>query len=252
MAKTPEEKAADKAAKDAAEAAIFGGAEPTHTADEIGVVQRNPAAAPDAPVVTAPAPTTHSMPSEKEDTMTLSRSQFEAIMGRMTELEGAVLSNSRGGEGDDIFNPLTAAVTEHTLKVAYHDDALVVGFKEKVKQDGRRVFTWLKKDPESQEVRTYVTLLLKDEGSEEIREETVDYVRFLEDAAVVDAKIIERKDIGKVIEQGLVNQMTWNGRALVPTSTRVMTGAKEQHWIFTVNVNGKQVQLPENVVNIKG
>jgi hypothetical protein len=248
MAKSQEQKKKEAEEKALADAAIFGGAEPTRTADEMGVVQPNPAA-PEAPVV--PSNTPKSMAVPKEDTVNISRSQFEAIMGRLNDLESVALNSERATSGDDIFNPLAEVKSDHIVKVAFHGDEMVVGYKEKVRVDGRKTFTWLAKEPTTGEVRTFVTLLLRNMETKEVREETVDYVAFLEAAVTLDAAIKERKDIGKLVEQGLVNQMTWNGRTLVPTNTKIMTGAKEQKFLFTVELNGERIQLPENVVNIK-
>lgn len=235
-----------------ADQAIFGAPEPTHTADVMGVVQRNQEAEPDAPVVIKPAP----KQVQPEGTINIKVEQFNKIMERLGDLEKVAISNNRSK--DNIFNPLMEAVTEHMVDVTFHGDDIVVGYKEKVRPNGMRTFTWLAKDPESGEARTYVTLLLRsttekdEDGQYKITEETVDYVAFIEQAVTVKAKIIERKDIGQVIEQGLVNQTMWNGRTLVETSTQVMTGAKEQRWIFTVEMpNGEVIKMPENVINIK-
>lgn len=245
-----EKEAAAKAAAIEAENKIFGDTVPTHTADEVGVVQPNPAAPADAPVVKAPeAVPPKGIAPQKEDTVTISRTQFESFMNRLSDLEGVAMNNSK--EAEDIFNPLAEVKTDHVVAVAYHGDDIVVGYKEKKRPDGKLTYTWLAKEPSTGEIRTYVTLLLRDSVTKEIKEETIDYVAFLEAAVTVPATIKERKDIGKLVEQGLVNQMTWNGKTLVPTSTKVMTGAKEQKFIFKVLLNGELIDLPENVVNIK-
>lgn len=248
---TKEEKAKLKAEEAAlAEQQVFGaGDEPVRTADEVGVVQDTAGAGDKAPVVKEPTSTSKSTGANKPETVTISREQFESFMNRLSDLEGAAMSSSQAA--DDIFNPLAEVKSDHVVKVAFHGDLLVVGYKEKVRPDGKKVYTWLKKDEASGEIRTYVTLLLLNLDTDELTEETVDYIGFIEQAVTLDAVIKERKDIGKLVEHGLVTQMTWNGRALVPTSQKIMTGAKEQKFIFKVLLKGKLIEMPENVVNIK-
>ncbi len=241
--------AAETAAKTEAEAAIFGGGDTPETkTDAMGVVQ------PNAPTPEAPKP---SVPKgigvQQEDTVTISREQLEAIMGRLGDLESLAITSQRNTDATNIFNPLAEVKEDRVLNVVFYgeQEEMVVGYKEKVRIDGRKTHTWLEKNPQTGEVRTMVTLLLLDLKTDEVREETVDFVSFMEAAIPLPATIKERKDIGEIKEHGLVAQMTWNGKTLVPTDQKVMTGAKEQHFLFTVEFRGKRIQLPETVVNIK-
>jgi hypothetical protein len=239
--------AAELEAKAAAEGAIFGGADtPAPSADPMGVVQP---AAPEAPQ----APTHKGIGVPQEDTVTISRVQLEAIMGRLSDLESVAITSERNSDASNIFNPLAEVKEDRILNVVFYGDKdeMLVGYKEKVRIDGRKTYTWLEKNPQTGEVRTMATLLLLDLKTDEVREETVDFVMFHEAAIPLPATIKDRKDIGEIKEHGLVAQMTWNGKALVPTDQKVMTGCKEQHFLFTVDFRGKRIQLPENVVNIK-
>lgn len=241
--------AAEKAAKETAESAIFGGGEaPATTTDPMGVVQPN-VVTPEAPQASTPK----SIGVPQEDSVTISRTQLEAIMGRLSDLESVAITSERNADKTNIFNPLAEVKEDRVLNVVFYgeNDEMVVGYKEKVRVDGRKTYTWLEKNPQTGEVRTMVTLLLLDLKTDEVREETVDFVAFMEAAIPLPATIKERKDIGEIKEHGLVAQMTWNGKTLVPTDQKVMTGAKEQHFIFTVDFRGKRIQLPETVVNIK-
>jgi len=212
--------------------------------DEVGVVK--PVSTPQVPTSTS-----LSMGKPKEDTITIGVDQFKELMTRLGDLENRALSSST--ETKDIFNPLAEVKSDHVVRVAFHGDLLVVGYKEKQRPDGKKTFTWLAKDQESGEIRTFVTLLLRDTKTGEITEETTDYVRFIEQAVTLEGTIKKRTDVGKLLEQGLVNQMSWNGRTLVPTSERVMTGAKEQKFIFEIAIPGisEPIEMPENVINIK-
>ena len=246
--------AAETAAKTDAEAAIFGGATaPATTTDPLGVVQPN---VPSEPVVSTPAVPSGNAKSigvPQEDSVTISRTQLEAIMGRLSDLETVAITSDRNSDKANIFNPLAEVKADHVLNVVFYgeNEEMVVGYKEKVRVDGRKTFTWLEKNAMTGEIRTMVTLLLLDLKTDAVREETVDFVMFMEAAVAMPATIKERKDIGEIKEHGLVAQMTWNGKTLVPTDTKVMTGAKEQHFLFTVEYAGKRIQLPETVVNIK-
>lgn len=240
--------AADKAAKKEAEAAIFGGATtPTPSADPMGVV-------PPVPPAEAPAAPAHKgIGVPQEDGLFISRAQWEQVMERMADLESIAISTQRSEDKTNIFNPLAEVKEDRILNVVFYgeNEEMVVGYKEKVRIDGRKTHTWLEKNPATGEVRTMATLLLLDLKTDMIREETVDFVMFHEAAIPLPATIKDRKDIGKIQEHGLVAQMTWNGKSLVPTDQKIMTGCQEQHFIFTVEFRGKMIQLPENVVNIK-
>lgn len=246
--------AAEKAAQADAESKIFGGATaPEVKTDPVGVVTPN--VSEESPVVSTPAapaaPKSIGVP--QEEGVYISRAQFEQMMGRMADLETIAINSQRGEDKNNIFNPLAEVKADHVLNVVFYGDKdeMVVGYKEKVRVDGRKTFTWLEKNQQTGEVRTMVTLLLLDLKTDTIREETVDFVMFMEAAVAMPATIKERKDIGEIKEHGLVTQMTWNGKMLVPTDQKVMTGAKEQHFLFTVEFQGKRIQLPETVVNIK-
>jgi hypothetical protein len=228
-----------------AEAKIFGAAEEgTEKADIVGVVNAEKSTA-------TPAPKAETKKRGSDgDSITLSREQFEQLMGRLGDLETVAMQSQRSGQ-EDIFNPLAVVTKDRTANVAFHGNELVVGYEEKKKPDGKVTYTWLQKDEKSGEIRTFVTLLLKDLDTEKTRKETVDYVHFLEAATPVKATIKSSRDIGGVVEQGMVNRMVWNGKTMVATNERVMTGARIQKFILTCLVNNKLVELPENVVNIK-
>lgn len=234
--------------KAAAESAIFGNGEtPNTTSDPVGVVQPN--------VSTPPTPTgtTKSIGVPQEEGVYINRAQFEEMMSRMADLENIAINNQRTEDRTNIFNPLAEVKEDRILNVVFYgeNEEMVVGYKEKVRIDGRKTHTWLEKNPATGEVRTMVTLLLLDLKTDKVREFTTDFVEFMEAAIPLPATIKDRKDIGEVVEHGLVAQMTWNGQTLIPTDQKVMTGAKEQHFLFTVDFRGKRIQLPENVVNIK-
>ncbi len=240
---------AETDAKNLAEAAIFGGGDtPATTADPMGVVPPAP-----TETTTPPAPTHKGIGVPQEEGLYINRKQFEEMMSRMADLESIAINSQRSDDKTNIFNPLAEVKEDRVLNVVFYGDKdeMVVGYKEKVRVDGRKTHTWLEKNPATGEVRTMATLLLLDLNTDEIREETVDFVAFHEAAVALPATIKDRKDIGKLQEHGLVAQMTWNGKALVPTDQKIMTGCQEQHFIFTVEFRGKLIQLPENVVNIK-
>ena len=250
MAKTAAEKKAEAEAQKTVDSKIFGGEADAPKVDPVGIVPPTPT----GETGTAPKETGQTglgVTPAKEDTVTISRTQLEAIMGRIGDLESVALSRDPANK-DDIFNPLAEVKSDHEVHVVYHGDELVVGFKEKMRPDGRKTNTWLQKEPTTGESRTYVTLYLRNMETKEVREETVDLVAFVESAVPMVATIKNRKDIGEVKEHGLVNQMTWNGRALVPTNTKIMTGAKEQRFIFDILLaNGELIQMPQDVINIK-
>ena len=198
--------------------------------------------------------TEKSTPKGKEETITLSKSQFESLFNRLSDLESAALANTK--TPDNVFNPLAEVKSNHIVRVCYFGDELVVGYKPRMRPDGKEIHTYMKKDTTTGEMRTTVTLLLADgepnaDGTVNTREEEVDFVYFLQSAIPLEATMLERKDIGKLIEQELVNQMVWDGRKLVSNGMQVRTGAKEQKFIFTVEHKGKKYVLPQEVVNIK-
>jgi len=233
MPKTKAEKDAEKAAADA----IFGGDDAVEPADAAGVV----------PVV----PQARVVPAAREESVTISRTQFDEIMGRLGDLESVALTATRSNDKSSVFNPLAEVKKDHIVRVGFHGDLLIVGYKEKMHPDGRKTFTWMAKDKESGEMRTYITLLLRNLETDEITEETVDYVHALSAASMVEATLKKREDIGQLIEQGVTQQLVWDGKGLVPTGREIMTGAKEQKFIFTVELKGKIYELPESVINIK-
>ena len=227
MAK-PETKKVEKDVEDA----IFA-PEPEVTKDPVrGVVTKAEEGALAEQGATATATEPKSAPlgtSESKDTVSISADQFNSLMERLSELEGVALRSNRGE--DDIFNPLAVVTEDHTANVCFLEDELVVGYKVKMRPDGSETYTWLAKDQATGELRTYCTLLL-DDGKGNIREETMDYVQFIESAIPVKAIIKKREDIGKLKEHGLVNQMTWDGKNLVPTGQKIMSGAREQKFLF--------------------
>lgn len=227
-----------------ADSQIFGGAPvpPAPQGDEVGVVN------PSTPT-TEPTSTQKSVPVQ-QDGITMSREQFNELMGRMSDLERMALTSQRANDPTSIFNPLAEVKEDLKLHVVFHGDLLVVGYKEKRRPNGSVTYTWLAKNSDNI-VRTYVTLLLKNVETGDVTEETVDLLEFLEAAVPMQATIKKRQDIGGVIEHGLVNQMTWNGSTLVATDRQVMTGALEQRFLFDVELNGKIYQVTEQVVNIK-
>lgn len=203
-------------------------------------------------IVKAPAKgesTGKSTPSQEEGSVTLSRTQFDSIMNRLNDLDNVV--QRQGTPADNVFNPLAEVKSNHVVRVGYYVDDLVVGYKAKIRPDGKQTFTFMKKEEATGEVRTYITVLLEDAESKMIKEVTMDYVLFLQEVVMIDAVVKERKDIGKLVEQGLVEVQVWNGRQMVGTGQQIMTGAREQKFVFNLEINGKAYTLPEEVVNIK-
>lgn len=150
---------------------------------------------------------------------------------------------------DDIFNPLKEIKTDHTIRISFYNDKLVKGYVGKERPDGSVVYVTNRviEDGEFKgQMRGMVTLEYVD-GTTEI----VDHVRFLTELTPISVPIKKRTDIGKVIEQGEVTRLTWNGRALIPTSTRVMTGCKEQRFEFLVDYKGTEYTLMQDVINLK-
>lgn len=223
------------------EDAIFGKTPiPTTVVDEVGIVTPN-----------LPTDTAKSIGMPIDQTVTIGRTQLEAMMTRLSDLESVAMSTTQKNTENNIFNPLSEVVSEHVANVAYHGDQLVVGYKAKMRPDKKLTYTWLTKDSNSGEMRTQVTLLLRNMETKKVTEETIDYVTFIEGAITVQAIIKKRTDIGKIVEHGLVAQLHWNGTNLIPTGQKVMTGAQEQKFIFEMLVGNEIIELPENVVNIK-
>jgi hypothetical protein len=233
------------------DAAIFGNSDQQLPVDPLTGLPVDAPAVPEGlgkPIETPKPTPVAKMGSEDGGKVTVDRAQFENLLTQLAEVQNFQLSQTRGK--DDVFNPLSEVKTDHTVRLAYHGNDLVVGYKATVRPDGREVYTYLRKDPDTGQMRTTVTLLLKDENGD-VREEESDFVAFLENAVMLEAKLKERKDIGKVVEQGEVEVMTWDGKRLVGTGTRIMSGAKEQKWLFTVEHKGEIFELPESIVNIK-
>lgn len=150
---------------------------------------------------------------------------------------------------DDIFNPLKEIKTDHTIRISFYNDKLVCGYVGKERPDGTIVYVTNQVIEEGEfkgQMRGMVTLQYVDGTTEK-----VDQVRFLSELTSIVVPIKKRTDIGKVVEQGEVVRQTWNGRALVPTSTRVMTGYKNQKFEFLVEYHGKEYTLSQDVINLK-
>lgn len=182
--------------------------------------------------------------------VTLSKTQFDALMDRLARVESEQSTMSHTLNKTDVFNPLEEVKTDHVVRVSYFEDKLVVGYKPKTLVDGRTVFITPVWNESEQRMRNNITLLLENEKGE-IEERVVDHVAFLEGSIQVDAKLKERKDIGKVIEHGTVEATEFNGRTMQGTGNYVMTGTKENHYEFTVEHKGKIYKMPENVINIR-
>lgn len=200
-----------------------------------------------AVVATPPATQKNDMGKQ---TITLGKEQFDAIMARLGDLESGAMAREPKG-ADDVFNPLAEVKQDHEVRLCYHGDLLVVGYKGKVRPDGRTVFTFMRYDEATKETRTAVTLLLVDPKTKETSEETVDMIAFLENAVVLPATIKERKDIGRIVEHGIVRQRIWDGKGLTETGKKVMSGCREQKFQYRVEHNGDIYDLPQEAVNIK-
>lgn len=256
MTKEEKKKADDAKAKALADAKAIEDAKGTGDApkDLNDIFGAQTPTAPIDPVLGTPkAPaegksTGMSMPAQEEGNITLSRAQYDAIMGRLNNLDSVVQKTST--VKDNVFNPLAEVKTDHEVRVAYWGDDLVVGYKAKIRPDGKQTFTFDTKDAVSGEPRKTIILLLEDAESGEIKEETMDYVRFLEGLVTVKAVIKKRTDVGKIVEHGEVEVLNWNGRQMAGTGQMVMTGAREQRFVFDLSINGKLVTLPQEVVNI--
>lgn len=183
---------------------------------------------------------------KKDREVTISEEALKAMLERLEVLEAD--KTAKNVAEDDIFNPLKEIKTNHTLRVTYFNDKLVVGYVGKTRPDGVDVYVTnevIETGEFRGQMRGYATLKYEDGKTEK-----VDHLNFLQNCVGITATIVARKDIGKVVEQGEVQRMSWNGRALVPTSTRIMTGYKQQKFEFEVEHNNKRYTLPENVTNI--
>lgn len=177
----------------------------------------------------------------------VSESAMKDLLQRLSDLEADKQRQIKAE--DDIFNPLKQIKDKHTLRMSFWGDELVVGYVPKVRPDGTEIYVINKVIEEGEfkgQMRGMVTLKLANGKTEE-----VDYIRFMNDISTVPAEIKARRDIGKIVEQGEVNVMTWNGRALVPTSKRTMTGYKNQKFEFDVEYKGKEYTLTGDVINLK-
>jgi len=184
----------------------------------------------------------------EEETVTVNAKMFKDFMQKMSEKDALISSMSRPTSEDDIFNPLKDIATEHTLNLSYYNDKLVIALDGKERVDGTVVYVTnkLMEDGENKgQIRGIVTLVYADG-----KKEDVDQINFLTNLVRVKEVIKSRQDIGKLVEQGEVTQMSWNGRALIPTSTRIMTGYKNQKFIFVVDHKGKEYTISQDVVNL--
>lgn len=177
----------------------------------------------------------------------VSESAMKDLLQRLSDLEADKQRQIKAE--DDIFNPLKQLKNKHTLRMSFWGDELVLGYVPKVKPDGTETFVINKIIEEGEfkgQMRGMVRLMLANG-----KEEEVDYIRFLNELSAVPAEIKERRDIGKVVEQGEVFVTAWNGRSLVPTSKRTMTGYKNQKFEFDVEYQGKTYTLTSDVINLK-
>lgn len=177
----------------------------------------------------------------------VSESAMKEMLDRLSKLEAD--KQRQLNVEEEIFNPLKQIKGKHTLRMSFWGDELVLGYVPKVRPDGTEVFI-INKVIESGEfkgqMRGMVTLELANGKKEE-----VDYIRFMNELTPVVTEIKERRDVGQLIEQGEVNVMAWNGRALTPTSKRTMTGYKQQKFEFDVEYKGKPYTLTGDVINLK-
>lgn len=177
----------------------------------------------------------------------VSESAMKDLLQRLSDLESDKQRQLKAE--DDIFNPLKVVKDKHILRMSFWGDELVTSYVPKVRPDGTKVFIINKviEDGEFKgQMRGMVTLQLANGKTEQ-----VDYIRFLNELTPVVAEIKERRDVGTVVEQGEVNVMSWNGRALVPTAKRTMTGYKNQAFEFDVEYKGKPYTLTGDVINLK-
>lgn len=177
----------------------------------------------------------------------VSESAMKDLLQRLSDLEADKQRQLKAE--DDIFNPLKEVKDKHTLRMSFWGDELVTNYVAKVKPDGTETFVVNKIIEEGEfkgQMRGMVTLQLANGKTEE-----VDYIRFINELSPVVAEIKQRRDVGKLVEQGEVSVMSWNGRALVPTSKRTMTGYRNQKFEFDVDYKGKQYTLTSDVINLK-
>ena len=177
----------------------------------------------------------------------VSESAMKDLLQRLSDLEADKQRQLKAE--DDIFNPLKQVKGKHTLRMSFWGDELVLGYVPKVRPDGTETYVIQKMVEDGEfkgQMRGVVTLRLANGKTEE-----VDYVRFLNELSPVVAEIKDRRDIGKLVEQGEVTVMAWNGRSLVPTTKRTMTGYQDQKFEFDVEYKGKQYTLTGDVINLK-
>ena len=177
----------------------------------------------------------------------VSESAMKDLLQRLSDLEADKQRQLKAE--DDIFNPLKQVKGKHTLRMSFWGDELVLGYVPKVRPDGTETYVIQKMVEDGEfkgQMRGVVTLRLANGKTEE-----VDYVRFLNELSPVVAEIKDRRDIGKLVEQGEVTVMAWNGRSLVPTTKRTMTGYKHQKFEFDVEYQGKPYTLTSDVINLK-
>lgn len=177
----------------------------------------------------------------------VSESAMKDLLQRLSELETDKQRRTQAEE--DIFNPLQKENREHTCRLGFYNDKIVTGYVGKENPDGTVVYIIHKiiEDGEFKgQMRGRVTLTYEDGTTE-----NVDYLQFCKDVSCVVATIKDKKDIGRIVNQGEVSVKSWNGRALVPTSTRIMTGYKEQKFEFVVEYKGKDYKISQDVINLK-
>lgn len=177
----------------------------------------------------------------------VSESAMKDLLQRLSDLEADKQRQLKAE--DDIFNPLKQVKGKHTLRMSFWGDELVLGYVPKVRPDGTETYVIQKMVEDGEfkgQMRGVVTLRLANGKTEE-----VDYVRFLNELSPVVAEIKDRRDIGKLVEQGEVTVMAWNGRSLVPTTKRTMTGYQDQKFEFDVEYQGKPYTLTSDVINLK-
>lgn len=186
----------------------------------------------------------------------VSEQAMKDLLARMAELEQN--QHRQVQASDDVFNPLKEMKDEQTLRASFWGEDIVLGFQSTIRPDGTEVFVNNKVVEDGLfkgQIRGYVTLQISDgkdaKGNQKVKIEEVDYIRFLTELSPVVAKIVKRYDVGKLIEQGEVTKMVWNGRSLVPTATRVMTGSKVQKFEFDVIVNDVTYRVTSDVINLK-
>jgi len=193
------------------------------------------------------SPITTEKEGVKGRTIEVDEDAMKNLLQRLADLEADQTRRTQAEE--DIFNPLKEIKDKHTIRISFYNDKLVVGYVGKERPDGTIVYVSNQVIEEGEfkgQMRGMVTLQYED-GTTEV----VDHVRFLTEVSTVSVPIKDRKDIGKTVEQGEVSKTMWNGRSLVPTSSRIMTGYKEQRFVFTVDYKGKEYTISQDVINLK-